>query len=251
MRFLILTAVLCFLAGALFAQVPTVPSNAKWFSNLDDASGWIACSVCADWGVTSNYWYKQGVTSPSKDGKSMVMYIKGAYGAWADDLFIKALGDQTWARHIEWGLDLLWDAPNNHTKQSNGKYVVQAIELDTRMIIGDWKYHFGIQCNYATSTWDIWDNVNKHWLHQYNLPCQKWGPNTWHNVQFYYTIDNTYHYLHYIGMKIDGTQYWINKTVPAAWVPYSKQYLVQIEQDTDLNGDPWFLFVDQVHTAVW
>ncbi len=78
----------------------------------------------------------------------MVMYIKGAYGVWADDLFIKALGDQTWARHIEWGLDLLWDAPNNHTKQSNGKYVVQAIELDTRMIIGDWKYHFGIQCNY-------------------------------------------------------------------------------------------------------
>src|SRR5438874_12751373 len=73
MRFLILTAVLCFLAGALFAQVPTVPSNAKWFSNLDDASGWIACSACADWGVTSNYWYKQGVTSPSKDGKSMVI----------------------------------------------------------------------------------------------------------------------------------------------------------------------------------
>src|SRR5438045_2479910 len=138
--------------------------------NVDDVSGWVACSACADWGVTSNYWYKQGGTSPSKDGKSMVMYIKGAYGVWADDLFIKALGDQTWARHIEWGLDLLWDAPNNHTKQSNGKYVVQAIELDTRMIIGDWKYHFGIQCNYATSTWDMWDNVNKHWIHQYNLP---------------------------------------------------------------------------------
>src|SRR5438445_12752453 len=99
MRFLILTAVLCFLAGVLFAQVPTVPSNAKWFSNLDD-SGWIACSACAVWGVTSNYWYKQGVTSPSKDGKSMVMYIKGAYGGWAYDLFIIAHGDQTWARHI-------------------------------------------------------------------------------------------------------------------------------------------------------
>src|SRR5206468_10583316 len=115
MRFLILTAVLCFLAGALFAQVPTVPSNAKWFSNLDDASGWIACSACADWGVTSNYCYKQGVTSPPKDGKSTVMYIKGASGAWADDLFIKALGAQTWARHIAWGLAFLPDAPNHHT----------------------------------------------------------------------------------------------------------------------------------------
>src|SRR5947207_2606660 len=138
MRFLILTAVLCFLASALFAQVPTVPSNAKWFSNLDDASGWIACSACADWGVTSNYWYKQGVTSPSKDGKSMVMYIKGAYGVWADDLFIKALGDQTCARHIDCCLDLLCDAPNNDTKQSNGKYGVEAVKLDASMIIDDW-----------------------------------------------------------------------------------------------------------------
>src|SRR5438270_11563104 len=95
MRFLILAAVLCFLAGALFAQVPTVPSNAKWFSNLDDASGWIACSACADWGVTSNYWYKQGVTSRFKAEKRMFIVFKGHYAVWHDELFINALVDQT------------------------------------------------------------------------------------------------------------------------------------------------------------
>jgi hypothetical protein len=228
--------------------VPAVPSNAKWFSNLDDASGWIGCSACADWGVTSNYWFKQGITAPSMDGHAMEMYIKGSWGVWADDLFIKALGDQTWARHIEWSTDFQWTAPK--TKQSNGQYVVQAIEFDTRMIIGDFKYHFGSQCDYAKGNWDIWNNTGRYWFHT-GVPCQRWGPNTWHKVTWYVTIDNTAKYLHYIGLMVDGKQYWINQSVAPGAVPYSKQFLIQIEQDTDQAGDPWSLFIDRTNVALW
>ncbi len=56
-------------------------------------SGWIGCSACAN-GTTATYWFKQWVGSPSLDGKSMAAYIKGSYGAWADDLFVYKLGDQ-------------------------------------------------------------------------------------------------------------------------------------------------------------
>ncbi|HET7207175.1 MAG TPA: hypothetical protein VFI95_11425, partial [Terriglobales bacterium] len=91
--------------------VPIPPSNAKYFNNVDQMSGWIACSACAQSGTASSYWFKQWVSSPSLDGKSMQSYIKGSYGAWADNLFVKKFGDQTWARHIEYSTNFLWNAP--------------------------------------------------------------------------------------------------------------------------------------------
>src|SRR5437667_7029068 len=96
--------------------IPKPPSGAKVFSNIDQMTGWIACSACAN-GTVATYWYKQNVSSPSLDGRAMQTYIKGAYGQWADDLFVKILGDQTWAKHILWSMSFLWNAPK--TRQAN------------------------------------------------------------------------------------------------------------------------------------
>lgn len=228
--------------------IPTPPSTATYFNNIDQMSGWIACSSCAQSGTASSYWFKQWVGSPSLDGASLETYIKGSYGSWADDLFVRKLGDQTWARNIEFSMNFLWNAPN--TKQANGSYVVQAIEFDARMLIGDFKYLFGTQCNYAYGTWDIWSNTGRYWQHT-SIPCQKWGPNTWHRVTWYFTIDNTNKYLHYVALQVDGTQYSVNKAMAAGAVPYNKEFLIQFEQDTDLNGDPWYLWADKIQVALW
>src|SRR5574337_1870015 len=243
---LVLLAVLV-VSGWAVAQVPSVPSYAKHVYSLDDMSGWTACSKCTGNGGAS-FWFKQGVWSPSQDGKSMETYVKGCWNCWADNLFVKPLGDQTWAQHIEWSIDFLWNAPK--TRQSNGAYVVQAIEFDARMINGDFKYLFGTQCNYARGSWDIWNNTSRYWYHT-AVPCQKWAPNSWHNVTWYLTTDYTHKYLHYVGLKVDGKQYWINKSTPAGAVSYSKQFLVQFEQDTDYAGDPWYLWVDKLNVYLW
>ena len=228
--------------------IPTPPSSAKYFSNIDQMSGWIACSACANSGTATSYWFKQGVGSPSLDGSSMETYIKGSSGTWADDLFVKKFGDQTWARHIEFSMNFLWNAPQ--TKQSNGAYVVQAIEFDARMLIGDFKYLFGTQCNYGHGTWDIWSNTGRSWQHT-SIPCQKWGPNSWHKMTWYFTIDDTNKYLHYVALEVDGVQYSVNKAMAAGSVPSNKEFLIQFEQDTDQNGDPWYLWADKVQVALW
>ncbi len=228
--------------------IPAPPSNAKYFNNVDQMSGWIACSACAQAGTASSYWFRQWVGSPSLDGKSMESYIRGSYGAWADNLFVKKFGDQTWARHIEYSTNFLWNAPR--TRQGNGAYVVQAIEFDARMLIGNFKYLFGTQCNYGHGTWDIWSNTGRYWQHT-AIPCQKWGPNTWHKVTWYFTIDSNTKYLHYAALKVDGTEYRVDKWVAAGPVPYNKEFLIQFEQDTDLNGDPWYLWTDKTQVALW
>jgi len=228
--------------------IPAPPSNAKYFNNVDQMSGWIACSACAQSGTASSYWFRQWVGNPSLDGKSMESYIRGSYGAWADNLFVKKFGDQTWARHIEYSTNFLWNAPR--TRQGNGAYVVQAIEFDARMLIGNFKYLFGTQCNYGHGTWDIWSNTGRYWQHT-AIPCQKWGPNTWHKVTWYFTIDSNTKYLHYAALKVDGTEYRVDKWVAAGPVPYNKEFLIQFEQDTDLNGDPWYLWTDKTQVALW
>ena len=228
--------------------IPTPPSSAKYFSNIDQMSGWMACSACAQAGTASSYWFKQWVGNPSLDGKSMQTYIKGSYGNWADDLFVKKFGDQTWARNIVFSMNFLCNAPK--TKQSNGRYVVQAIEFDARMLIGDFKYLFGTQCNYGYGTWDVWSNTGRYWQHT-SIPCQKWGPNTWHKVTWYFTIDNTHKYLHYAALNVDGVSYKVDKWLAAGAVPYNKEFLIQFEQDTDQNGDPWYLWADKIQVALW
>jgi hypothetical protein len=228
--------------------IPKPPSSAKYFNNIDQMSGWIKCSACANTVSATDYWFKQWVGSPSLDGASMQTYIKGSYGTWADDLFVRKFGDQTWARNIEFSMNFLWNAPK--TKQANGAWVVQAIEFDARMLIGDFKYLFGTQCDYGHGSWDIWSNTGRYWQHT-SIPCQKWGPNSWHKVTWYFTIDNTHKYLHYAALQVDGVQYKVDKWMAAGSVPYNKEFLIQFEQDTDLNGDPWYLWVDKVQVALW
>ena len=228
--------------------IPKPPSTAKYLNSIDQMSGWTACSKCANTTSATSYWYKQWVGSPSLDGASMQTYIKGSYNAWADDLFVKTFGDQTWARHIEFTMHFLWNAPK--TKQANGAYVVQAIEFDARMLIGNFKYLFGTQCDYGHGTWDIWNNTSRYWYHT-SVPCQKWGPNSWHTVTWYFTIDNTNKYLHYVALSVDGKQYSVNKSMAAGAVPYNKQFLIQFEQDTDQAGDPWYLWADKIQVALW
>lgn len=228
-------------------MIPKPPSSAKVFSNIDQMTGWTACSACAN-GTVATYWYKQNVSSPSLDGRAMQTYIKGSYGLWADNLFVKKFGDQTWAKHILWTISFRWNAPK--IRQPNGNYVVQGIEFDARMLQGDFKYLFGTQCSYGSGWWDIWNNTKRYWQHT-SVPCQKWGPNTWHTVTWYLERDTNTKYLHYAVLEVDGKQYKIDKWLPAGSVPYNKEFLIQFEQNTDLYGDPWYLYVDKLKATIW
>lgn len=54
--------------------IPTPPSSAKFFNNVDEMIGWIGCTVCAN-GPVAQYWMKQFVSSPSLDGNGIETWI--------------------------------------------------------------------------------------------------------------------------------------------------------------------------------
>src|SRR5581483_6197772 len=140
-------------ASGTVGLIPTPPSSAKTWTNVDQVGGWHGCDKCAN-GVTATFWFKQGVSSPSLDGSSMLGYIKGGYQRWADDLFVKEFGDQRWADHVRFDITFRWTAPK--TKQPNGRYVVQGMEFDTLFLDDSFKYWFGTQCSYGSGWWDVW-----------------------------------------------------------------------------------------------
>jgi len=226
--------------------IPAPPSNAKFFNNIDNMTGWIGCTVCAN-GPVAQYWMKQFVSSPSLDGSGIEAWI-GGYVPWADDLFVKKFGPQNWANHIEYTMNFQWNA--SKTRQSNGAYVVQAVEFDAYFSTNGFKYMFGSQCDYATGHWDIWNNTGRYWQHT-SVACARFGPGQWHKVTWYLTRDQNTKYLHYVALQVDGTQYSINTWVPAVGSSWGDDFGVQFQQDTDSAGDPWYEWVDKVNAAIW
>ena len=145
-------------------------------------------------------------------------------------------------------LNFMWNAPK--TKQSNGNYVVQAMEFDTLFLDNGFKYWFGTQCSYGHGTWDLWNTKGHYWQHL-TVPCHKWAPGSWHNVTWYLERDPNKKYVHFVVLQVDGTQYKIDKWMPATGVARGHNFKIQWEQDTDVNGDPWYMWIDQVNTTIW
>lgn len=226
--------------------IPTPPSTARSYSNIDNMTGWIGCTVCAN-GPVAQYWMKQFVSSPSLDGTGIEAWI-GGYVPWADDLFVKKFGDQDWANHIEYTMSFMWNA--SRTRQSNGAYVVQALEFDTYFSTNGFKYMFGSQCDYASGHWDIWNNTGRYWQHT-EVACNRFGPGQWHKITWYVERDQNTKYLHYVALQVDNTQYSINTWVPAVATNWGDDFGVQFQQDTDSAGDPWYEWVDKVNAEIW
>ncbi len=227
--------------------IPSPPSSAQVYSNVDEMSGWHGCSACAN-GTTGTFWFKQGVTNPAIDGKSMQTYLKGGYNLWADNLFVRKFGNQNWANHVIWSITFQWNAPK--TKQPNGRYVAQAMEFDAYFSTHGFKYLWGTQCDYGGGHWDIWNNTKHYWQHT-AVACQKWAPGTWHTVKWYLERDPNKKYLHYAVLQVDGTQYNINTWLPAMATSWGDDFGIQFEQDTDLYGDPWYMWADKIHATIW
>ena len=141
-----------------------------------------------------------------------------------------------------------WNAPK--TKQSNGRYVVQAIEFDSLFLDDGFNYMFGTQCSYGSGYWDIWNNTERYWQHT-SVRCQKWGPGSWHKVTWYLERDPVKRYIHYAVLQVDDVQYKIDKWLPAVGVAPNHDFKVQWEQDTDLYGDPWYMWMDKLKVTIW
>ena len=112
----------------------------------------------------------------------------------------------------------------------------QVLEFDVSQYFGGKSFIYGSQCRIAGGHgWDIWDNVNRHWVSA-GFPCNPKN-NDWNHVvvRFQRTSDNK---VHYQSITLNGETHDIDRTFapyygPARLVWHHRQVPDGREQDAN------------------
>jgi hypothetical protein len=220
--------------------LPTPPSTAKVFSNLDQSiSNWSDCSNCAGGAFTSNYWKAFWQSSPSMDGASLEFFNGG--GAWADVLWIKKLGNQNQATNFLWDFYVYFDS----TTAAN----LWSAEYDLWQSVGGYEFMIGTQCVFGTGEWDTWDQANGHWV-KTSVPCKRMSAGNWHHIQMYLQRLSGNRYK-YVTLVVDGQPYTLNQTYSAGWSGWGDDFGVQWQLDLNSNGTDAHEWIDKVKLSLW
>jgi hypothetical protein len=223
-------------SGAL----PTPPSSANVFSDINQStSNWSSCSDCAGGTYTSNYWKSFWQGSPSMDGASLQFYNGG--GSWADVLWIKKLGQQSWATNFLWDFYVYYDS----TTAAN----LWSAEFDLWQSVGGYEYMIGTQCAFGDGVWDTWNQSAGHWI-QTSIPCSRFSPGSWHHIQWYMQRLSGNRYK-YVTLVVDDKAYDVNQTYYANWAGWDDDLGIQFQLDLNGNGTDAHEWVDKVKLSVW
>jgi hypothetical protein len=160
-------------------------STGMTYTNLQNAQGWSGfallpptwgiCSTCSSSGPELIWSWAQNISSPSMSGKATKSVFGGGTVQWADVL---------WNNHIignfssQGVLDVartLVPTLHNFTYDIyfwvKDASVSQGLEFDINQHTGGKRYIWGHECRIAGGhEWDVWDNVNKHWVAT-GVPC--------------------------------------------------------------------------------
>jgi hypothetical protein len=222
--------------------LPTPPSTAKVFSNLDQSSsGWGSCQTagCAGGSGSGTFWQAFYQTSPSLDGSSMEIFKDGV---WANALWWKKVGANNGLTHLLWDFYVRVD--------SAAATNAQALEYDAFQFVGGYNYMIGTECNYAAGVWDTWNEYTGHWLHTV-IPCPKFSANTWHHIQWYMTTNHTNHTYTYVTLVVDGKAYSVNQTQPARYLAWGDNLGAQWQLDVNASGNGYHEWVDKAKLTAW
>lgn len=226
------------ISSCAFAQTITPPSNATVFANLDDSSsGWGQCTgSCAGGTTASTYYIAQFQTTPSLDGSSTNLHVDGP--AWTDALFWNKLGPHNNYKNFQTDFWFMVD--------KNASQIGQALEFDTFQFNSGTEYMFGTQCDYATGTWDVWNQKQGRWISLSTLPCAKFAPDVWYHItwSFHRTSRKQVSYDSLRVMQYDSTgtvvvadhAYSVNMVELAGPMPSGWSDDMGVQFQTDLNG---------------
>lgn len=222
--------------------LPTPPSGAKVFTNIDQmSSGWIGCGDpgCAGGSGSGSYWQGFWQTSPSMDGASMQFFRDGV---WANALWYKKLGANNGSTHF------LWDF---YVRVDNASVnYAQATEFDAFQFVGGYNYMMGTQCDYGRGVWDIWNGTAGRW-DPTSVPCPKWTPNVWHHVQWYMTNNHSNHSFTFVTLVVDGKAYSVNQVRYAKYLAWGDNVGVQYQLDVNKTGAGYHMWIDKSTYTIW
>jgi hypothetical protein len=221
--------------------LPTPPSTAVVFTQIEQLSGWNSCdnAACAGGSGTGAYWMTQNQTSPSLTGSSMELFNSGA---WANALWWQKMGAQDSASNFVWDFYVQVD--------ESSVSAAQALEFDSFQFYGGYNYMFGSQCDFGNGKWDVWDEANGRWLPT-TVACKSFEPGTWHHIQWYITDNKSARTYTFMTLVVDGVPYVLNLTYGAKNVGWSDEVGVQYQLDVNATGNGYHEWVDDSNLTVW
>lgn len=221
--------------------LPTPPSWATWFYNIENMGGWNWCNSpnCAGGSGNGSYWMAQNQSSPSRDGDSTEFFNSGV---WDNALWWLKLGANDGVRNFLWDFYIYLD--------DNSQHGAQAQEYDMFQFVGGYTYMMGSQCDHGNGKWDTWDSAGGHW-HATSISCPTLAPDTWHHIQWYITTDTSSHTYTYVTLVVDGHSTSVNTTRHAAHNGWSDNMGVQFQLDVNGSGEGYHQWIDAVTLAVW
>ena len=234
-------------------------SNAKQLSNLQSATGWDAWgeyppiyAICTAPCPGITWSMDQHQTSPSLSGSS-TRFLIGGTTPYSDVLWSnKLMGQGSTQNLADTGRTLI---PNLHNfvldadVDVTNATVTQALEFDVNMYLDGVGMEWGTECNHLNDgDWDIWDNVNAHWVST-GVACPV--TNGWHHLTLQVQRESNNDLL-YQSITWDGVTHNINQTyapfeIPSGWYGLTMNY----QMDGNYNQSQNITYLDNVNLKYW
>jgi hypothetical protein len=232
-----------------------VTTGANSFSNLQQSSGWAAygqgppsfvdCSPSPCDGIT--YSMAQGIKSPSMSGSAAQFNLSGT-AVYSDALFNNHLIGAFSSQGMPDTNQTLVPTYHSFTYDvyfyGTNLELSQAVEFDINQFFDNLGFIWGHECRIAGGNeWDIWDNINQHWVPT-GVACYP-KDNSWNHVtiQVQRTPSNQ---LLYQSITLNGVTSTVNQYYnPGAAVNW---YGVTINYQMDGNYEqsPYTVYLDDL-----
>lgn len=244
---LTISLAICMMATLSVAQsiggggLPVPPPNATVFNQIQEMPGWGSCNSpsCAGGSGNGAYWMAQYQQQPSLSGASTQLYNSGI---WDNALWYMKLGAHDSDTNLLWDFWVELD--------SNAAKGAQALEYDSFQFVNGYNYMIGSQCNVAAGLWDVWDELNGHWIHT-TISCHGFAAGGWHHIQWYVTTNHSAHTYTYHTLVVDGTPHTLNKTYSAKNIGWYGNIGVQYQLDVNATGQGYNEWFDLCKLTIW
>jgi hypothetical protein len=237
---------------SLQIMVSSNPANS--FSKLQESVGWaeagqgppnfVNCNPC---GPQVTFSMDQGIGSPSISGSATQFNIGGTGPYWDAFFNNHLIGDQS-SQAVPDQNHTIVPSLHNFTYDvyffGTDLAASQAVEFDVNQFFDNLGFIWGHECRIAGGNeWDIWDNVNQHWVST-GASCYP-NSNSWNHltIQVQRTTNNE---LLYQSITLNGVTSTLNQTYnpgPAVgWYGITVNY----QMDGNYAQAPYSVYLDNL-----
>ena len=223
------------------ASTSSIPSNATYYSNIDQMTGWASCDSCAGQGgsgPSAPYSMSINQSSPSLDGKSATFFLGGST-PYSAALWWKQLGGNSSVRNFVYDLYFYLKNPS----------ASQALEFDVNQSLNGKKFIFGTQCDYKDhKDWDVWDTADHVWV-KTGIPCSPPQAYTWNHLvlEFQRTTGGK---AMFIAVTLNGKKSYINRSYyPQGSSAYELNTAFQMDGNSTMTD--YSTWIDKMRLIAW